>query len=84
MQSVIFSFSQTFSLYSFQIENYKDVSFPWGRMEINKESGVGEHSGSESLKKEVVIQSKGKQLDLSSRVGGKDEDYPEEQFSKEI
>jgi len=31
------------------------VSFPWGRMEINKESGVGEHSGSESLKKEVVI-----------------------------
>jgi len=24
-------------------------------MEINKESGVGEHSGSESLKKEVVI-----------------------------
>jgi len=27
------------------------VSVPWGRKEINRESGVGEHYGSESLKK---------------------------------
>ena len=47
------------------------MSFPWRIMEINRESGVGEHSGSESLKKKQSIREKEGNLTYLRELVGK-------------